>query len=144
MMSCRRVGATYPGCLTNRAAPRLRPHHHCVAELAQRLVLDLADALAREADLLADLLERHRVLAVEAVAELEDLGGALVDFIEQALELPVNREVLRLVGTESADRFARTVAQVEPIVRAVERTPPRFDAAPPTAPFPVRASSADA
>lgn len=34
------------------------------------------------------------------------------------LELPVNREVLHLVGTESAERFAHLVAQVEPIVRA--------------------------
>src|SRR3954453_8886097 len=67
-------------------------------KLLQRLVLDLADALARDVERPADLVERARVLAAEAVAQLqhaalavgevlerlaqrflrEDLGGALV------------------------------------------------------------------
>src|SRR5207302_2686854 len=37
---------------------------HDFAELVERLVLDLADALAGQADALADLLERERVLAL--------------------------------------------------------------------------------
>ena len=50
-------------------------------------MLDLADALAGQADALADLLEGHRVFAFQAVAELEDLGFALVDLVEQLAEL---------------------------------------------------------
>src|SRR3954471_21240696 len=37
-----------------------------VAELAERLRLDLADALARDAELPAHLFERHRVAVVQA------------------------------------------------------------------------------
>src|SRR6185437_3627573 len=67
-------------------------------QLLQRLILDLADALARDVERPPDLVERSRVLAAEAVAQLEhaaftvgevlqrlpqrllgeDLGGALV------------------------------------------------------------------
>src|SRR5215218_2634685 len=67
-------------------------------ELLERLVLDLADALARHVERAPDLVERARVLPAQAVAELEhaplavgevlqrlaqrllgeDLGGALV------------------------------------------------------------------
>src|SRR5687768_15482786 len=90
----------------------LRPDHHRVAQLAQRFVLDLADALAGEADALADFLEGHRVFAVEAVAELEDLGGALVDLAEELAELAelvnalderIRAGVVR-VGDEVVDR----------------------------------------
>ena len=41
-------------------------------ELLQALVLDLADALARDVERAPHLVERARVLAVEAVAHLED------------------------------------------------------------------------
>src|SRR5690349_24425591 len=44
------------------------------AELLQALVLDLADALARDVERPPDLVERARVLAVEAVAELQHLA----------------------------------------------------------------------
>src|SRR5437899_11339963 len=40
-------------------------------ELLERLVLDLADALARDVERPPDLVERARVLAVEPVAKLE-------------------------------------------------------------------------
>ena len=46
-------------------------------ELLQRVVLDLADALARDAERAADLLERPRLLALEAEAELDHLALAL-------------------------------------------------------------------
>src|SRR4051812_39808710 len=91
--------------------------HHRVAQLPQRLVLDLADALAGQADAEADLLERHRVLAVEAVAELEDLRLALVDVLEQPDQLPhlvvvhddlVRRQVV-VVGDDLPDRHFRPV-----------------------------------
>ncbi len=43
------------------------------AELLEPLVLDLTDALARDVERAADLVERARLLAVEPVPELEDL-----------------------------------------------------------------------
>src|SRR6185295_4035933 len=61
-------------------------------ELGEGGFLDLADALAREAELAADLVEGHRVAFVEAEAEAEDRGLALADRPEQgrdALEVGV-------------------------------------------------------
>ncbi len=55
-------------------------------ELAEGLVGDLADALAGDADVLRDLLERQRLLAVKAEAEAEDPGLTLVDGVEQAAD----------------------------------------------------------
>jgi hypothetical protein len=43
------------------------------AELLEPLVLDLTDALARDVERAADLVERARLLAGEPVPELEDL-----------------------------------------------------------------------
>src|SRR3954452_6748142 len=80
-------------------------------QLLERLVLDLADALARDVERSPDLVERARVLPAEAVAQLEhpplairevlerltqrflgeDLGGALV------------RGLRALVGDELAE-----------------------------------------
>src|SRR3954470_21294127 len=80
-------------------------------QLLQRLVLDLADALARDVERPPDLVERARVLPAQAVAQLEhtalavgqvlqrlaqgflgeDLGGALV------------RRLRALVGDELAE-----------------------------------------
>src|SRR5687768_687126 len=102
----------------------LRPDHHRVAQLAQRFVLDLADALTGEADALADFLEGHRVFAVEAVAELEDLRRAVVDRFEEFAELAelidalddvAGAGVMR-VGDEVAHRHlavARVIAAAE-------------------------------
>ena len=44
-----------------------------MAQLAHRPRLDLADALTREVEVLADLFERARLAAVETEAELQDL-----------------------------------------------------------------------
>ena len=46
-------------------------------QLGHRLGLDLADALAGEAELLADLLQRARLPVLEAEAQLDDLALAL-------------------------------------------------------------------
>src|SRR5256885_760385 len=51
------------------------------------VVLDVAVALARRADFVGAFFKRHRVLTIEAVAKLEDLGRAFVDFVEKALKL---------------------------------------------------------
>src|SRR5689334_688261 len=46
-------------------------------QAAERLDLHLADALARHAELLPDLLECHWVLAAQAITQLDDLALAL-------------------------------------------------------------------
>src|SRR5436190_3116658 len=46
------------------------------AQLLQALVLDLPDALSRDVERTADLVQRARMLPVEAVAQLEDLALA--------------------------------------------------------------------
>src|SRR4051794_5931003 len=96
----------------------LQARVHRLAKLVERLVLDLPYALARQADSLADFFQRHRVLAFQAVAELEDGRAALVDLVEQVLEpaelivvlhLHVRRGVVR-VGDELVDRDLAVVA----------------------------------
>ena len=56
-------------------------------EFLQRVVLDLADALAGHAERLPDLLQRLRLLAGEAVAKLEDEALALREGVERRLNV---------------------------------------------------------
>ena len=57
--------------------PPQRSHVRAVAQLLERALADLADALARDAEERADLLERHRLGAfLEPVVEGEDLALA--------------------------------------------------------------------
>src|SRR5690349_12888715 len=58
-----------------------------VAELRHRARLDLADALAREVEELADLFEGSGFAAVEPEAQGQDLTLALVERGEQLLDL---------------------------------------------------------
>src|SRR4029079_16530925 len=53
------------------------------AEFFERFTLELADALAGQADLRADLLERERLQIVQPVAQPQDGGFAVVDLFEQ-------------------------------------------------------------
>ena len=46
-------------------------------------MLQLSHALAGQADALADLLERQRVFAIEPVAQLQNIGFALIDVFQQ-------------------------------------------------------------
>src|SRR3954453_6033258 len=63
-------------------------------ELPQRLDLDLADALAREPELAPDLVERARIAAVEAVAQLEHPAMPF----GQRLETELQRLVAQRLG----------------------------------------------
>src|SRR3954449_11797170 len=80
-------------------------------ELLQRVVLDLADALARDAEGAADLLERLRRATVQAEAERDDLPLAerqrmegLLDVLSAEAELRrVERALGRLVLDEVAE-----------------------------------------
>ena len=56
-------------------------------ELGQGLGLDLADALARDAELPAHLFESERGLAPEAETQLDDPPLALREEVERAPEL---------------------------------------------------------
>src|SRR5262249_10719380 len=67
---------------------------HALAQLAQRLALDLADALARQAEALADLLEGLRLLVVQAETHAEHGGLALVHLVEQL------HDVVEVVGLD--------------------------------------------
>src|SRR3954469_4058428 len=52
-------------------------------KLLEGLVLDLADALPRDVERAPDLVERARVLAAEAVAELEDAALAVGEVLQR-------------------------------------------------------------
>src|SRR5712691_11912073 len=68
-------------------------------QLLQALVLDLPDPLARDVERASDLVERPRMLAVEAVAELEHTPLAVRERAEDlAQRLLAHRHVGRLVG----------------------------------------------
>src|SRR5205823_9191639 len=55
-------------------------------QLLQRLVLDLADALARDVEGPPDLVERARVLPAESVAQLEHAALAVAQVLERLAE----------------------------------------------------------
>ena len=57
-----------------------------MAELGKRLALDLADALARDAELASDLLERARMAIFEAEAQLDDLAFAVCKAVEDLVK----------------------------------------------------------
>ena len=78
-------------------------------ELLERLHLDLPDALAREADFLPDLLQRQRFLALEAEAQAQHAGIALVDRVE---ELEDRGEILLALDVLLGRRGARVLEHV--------------------------------
>src|SRR5262249_29733206 len=69
------------------------------AQLLERLVLDLTDALARDVERPADLVERAGRLAVQPEAHLEHAALALAEHLEGAGErLVAERQRSLLVG----------------------------------------------
>src|SRR5918995_3353022 len=75
-------------------------------QLLQRLVLDLADPLARHVERAADLVERARVLAAEAVAQLEHAALAVGEVLQRLAQ--------RLLGEDLGGALVRRLG---PLVR---------------------------
>src|SRR5581483_1215202 len=102
--------------LVDRVAQRLRLRE--VLELLERVVLDLPDALTRDAERAADLLERPRRAAAEPEAQLDHLALALGQRAERVLDVlaperelrGVERRLGRLVLDEVAERGLLFVA----------------------------------
>src|SRR4051812_20602814 len=92
-------------------------------ELAERrescegLALELADALARQVELVADRLERPR-LALEAEAQLEDAPLALRQRVERAADALAAQRLLRLVERVGGLAVGEQVAELALVVRA--------------------------
>src|SRR5205823_10510894 len=82
-----------------------------VAEPVERAPLELADALARQAEVLADRLQRHR-LAVEAVPELEDPPLPLRELRDRLPDDVAPIRVRRLLGRVGRGRVAEEVAEL--------------------------------
>src|SRR3954453_12679487 len=68
-------------------------------QLLQRLVLDLADPLARHVERAADLVEGPRVLSAEAVAQLEHAALAVGQVLQRLAE--------RLLGEDLGGALVR-------------------------------------
>src|SRR5919107_4995454 len=79
-------------------------------QLLQRLVLDLADALARHVERAPDLVERARVLAAEAVPQLEHaplaVGEVLQRLAQRLLGEDLRRALVRRLGALVGDELA--------------------------------------
>src|SRR5439155_1003471 len=81
-----------------------------LGQASEGLRLDLADALAREAEDPADLLQRFRVrVPVHAVAELDDLAftvGQRLDRLTYRFLAEADVKLLRRLGVIAGEQFA--------------------------------------
>jgi hypothetical protein len=79
-------------------------------QLLERLVLDLADPLARHVERAADLVERAGVLAAQAVAQLEDaalaVGEVLQRLAQRLLREDLGGALVRRLGALVGDELA--------------------------------------
>src|SRR5215208_6187159 len=101
------------------------------AQPLERAIAELPDALARDAEHRADLLERVLAPAFQAEVQPEDLGVARRERVERLLDLVGEEAVHRLllgvghlVGDEALDQRAialRVQRRVEPHVAGVQR-----------------------
>src|SRR5688500_18522749 len=83
-----------------------------VAELAQGFRLDLADALAGDAELVADLFEGTLAAVVEAEAELEHAALAAREGVEHFLDLLLEHLVGGDLGRRGRGVVLDEVAEV--------------------------------
>src|SRR5205814_2856162 len=103
----KRTGSTLP---LEERAQLLRARR--VAELAQRLRLDLADALARDVELLADLFERVVGVHLDAEAHAQHLRLARRERIEHVLGRLAQARVERGVRERDAGLVLDEIAEV--------------------------------
>src|SRR5690242_6750206 len=79
-------------------------------QLLERLVLDLADALAGDVERPPDLVERARMLAAEAVAKLEDtplpVGEVLQGLAQRLFGENLRGPLVRALGALVSDELA--------------------------------------
>src|SRR5262245_19836976 len=68
------------------------------AHLGERLLLELADALARQVVLVADLLERELLLGAQPEALAQDIGLDRAQLAQQLADLGGQRFPLELAG----------------------------------------------
>src|SRR5690606_10325594 len=87
-----------------------------VAQPGERLLLDLPDAFPRDAEQRADLLEGHRLQAVQAEVEAEDAGLALLEGAEGLLDGGGEGAVVGLVVGPGGELVRQVVE--EPVVLA--------------------------
>src|SRR5688572_31880985 len=92
-----------------------------VAQLAQRLRLDLPDALARHVELLADLFQRVVGVHLDAEAHAQHLGLARRERIEHVLGRFAQARVERRIRGREAGLVLDEVAQVRIVVVADRR-----------------------
>jgi hypothetical protein len=91
----------------------------------QRLRLDLAHSLAGHPDLVADVLERHRALVPEPVAELDYAtlapGERIGDVLEVAVPYAVGDDLEREAGVPGVrlDESARAALAADDLGRAI-------------------------
>src|SRR5919204_6740309 len=85
-------------------------------EALERLALELAHALAREPELVADRLERPRI-ALEAEAQLEDPALALGQRVESLAHALLAQRLLRLVEGIARLAVGEEVAELALVVR---------------------------
>src|SRR3954454_12142899 len=90
-------------------------------QLAERLRLDLADALAGDVELLADLLERARASVLEAEPQLEHPSLATRQRIENGLDLLLQQLVGRRLGRRERPAILDEVAEVGVLLLADRR-----------------------
>src|SRR4051795_2663226 len=83
-----------------------------VPELRQRLRLDLADPLAGEAELLADLVERARLAVCEAEAQCDDRCLTLGQRLQHAVELTLQQTERHDLRSDRRVRVLDEVAQL--------------------------------